>query len=230
MSRIPDDHWASKDLERQFEALGRERASQRPRRVRAWRSRHPLFAAVVVAGLCAGTAAGGVAVISDGRSVETDSKIPSDVARAPEDRRLSKLRVPDPGASTLPWGVRMYSTTKGTSCVVVGQVRDGRLGLLEGRTFRAFPVATPGSCGSVGGDQRVVAERQQKTSRGDRSLLYGLVGRDVRSLTLRTKGAVKPIEIAPDGAFLVVRVGPGAFAGDVLVTRSDSGSESLRLR
>jgi hypothetical protein len=233
MTQIPDDHWASKDLERQFEELGRERAtSRRPRGrwVRSWRSQHPLFAAVIAVGVCAGTAVGGVAVISDGASVATDPETPTDVVRAPEDRRLSPMRVSDPVEAALPWGVRIYSTARGTSCIVVGQVRDGRLGLVAGRTFRAFPASTPGACGSTGGDGRVLAERQQQTSRGQRSLLYGLVGRDVRSLSLQVGGLSKDVEISPDGAFLVVRAGRGAFAGDALVIRTATGTESVRLR
>jgi hypothetical protein len=154
-----------------YTALGRQLAAAAERleshggssgRVRAWLSQRLNVAAVAAALVLGG---GAVAVAATGLlngapvkpevvpSAVTGNGVPVSGAAA----RLA-VSVPDP-AGGLPWGMRVFHTTRGQVCAQVGRVRDGQLGELgldsafgdDGRFHVLSPdVLPPGYGGSSG--------------------------------------------------------------------------------
>ena len=218
MTRIPDDHQASRALQEEFERLGRERARARvPSRRRPGGRAIASAIAAVLAAAAAATAATGL--LEDRDTVRREPhKLPPSLEGAPADRRLSPVRVPDPGGG-LPWGARTYTSELGLSCVVIGRVRGDRLGVVRDGRFVPFGDRAPGACGTRPSQHLVVQVRRASDPAPGRSVLYGVADRAVRSLILEGRGGEEPIRIGSDGVFLHVRAGSEAFRGASLVSR-----------
>jgi hypothetical protein len=152
MSRLPS-------LERAlFEAAERmdAQAPASPARRRRWRSTPLLagLASLVIAGAALATATG---LLDDGARVPPTSRSP---LPAPVDDAkgftLASVRAPDPDGGP-EWGIGTYDATPGaTTCVVIGRVQNGRLGVVgrdgvfgdDGRFHELSPAAqSSGTCG-----------------------------------------------------------------------------------
>lgn len=238
MSRDPID-----ELERRLRSAVRvEYAPSLRDRVRA-RLRLPLVA--VVAGL---SLAGGVAIAATGALLpEGPSLKSSSPLSAPRPdagagvvkgaTRLLSLRVADPDGGP-PWGLRVFTSTRESSCVQVGRVQNGKLGQVTtgadgAQRFR--PIAPiPGEnslCSSVTRDGLPVLRGLRRLDvRGGTSdprrcsggpcpidrvlvLRYGLLGPGARSVTFvsaKRRGTTQ--RTREGGAYLFVEpVDPGPF-------------------
>jgi hypothetical protein len=133
--------------------------------------------------------------------------------------RILPLRVADPGGGP-PWALRVFGSTRGGSCVQVGQVVDGRFGRMEGSTLR--PVrAVPGQnslCGFVARDGYPVLRGLRRvdvtggSGRGPvtavRTIRYGLLGPAARTAVWRDGAGRRLARMRVDphgGAYLFVR-------------------------
>jgi hypothetical protein len=217
VTRVPEEDAAARALQREFERLGRERAV---RARGATRRRSPRTIAValgVLLGL-AGAAAATTSLLVDDDPITAEPRLPRDLAPAPADRRLSPLRVADPGGGPA-WGVRSYTNRSGARCVVLGRVRDGRLGTLRGGRFAPYAADVPGTCGSRP-SQHLVLAANAVTEPAPRVVVHGLADRAVTFVGLTRGGVLEEIPVAPDGAFLHVEVGSlGALRDAEVVTR-----------
>jgi hypothetical protein len=133
--------------------------------------------------------------------------------------RILPLRVADPGSGP-PWALRVFGSTRGGSCVQVGQVVDGRFGRMEGTTLRPVP-AVPGQnslCGFVARDGYPVLRGLRRvdvtggSGRGPvtavRTIRYGLLGPAARVAVWRDGSGRRLARMRVDphgGAYLFVR-------------------------
>jgi hypothetical protein len=96
-------------------------------------------AIVVVTGIA--TAATGSFPIGDPLPARHDDPIDRIGAPVPSSTRLEPITAPDPDGGP-PWGVRTYSTTERWTCVQIGRVVDGRLGIVgDDGAFHEAPPA-----------------------------------------------------------------------------------------
>ena len=141
--------------------------------------------------------------------------------------RILPLRVADPGGGP-PWALRVFGSTRGGSCVQVGQVVDGRFGRMEGTTLRPVP-AVPGQnslCGYVARDGYPVLRGLRRldvtggSGRGPvtavRTIRYGLLGPAARVAVWRDGSGRRLARMRVDphgGAYLFVRASdPAPYA------------------
>src|SRR5580704_18249836 len=76
----------------------------------------------------------------------------------PRSVHLAGLDAPDPESSNPPWDLRLSRTNTGETCTAVGQVFDGRFGIVGlDHVFRALPLGSVDSCGIESGDEPVLA-------------------------------------------------------------------------
>jgi hypothetical protein len=228
MTPIPDNHPTFKKLRDDLERAGREMERSMARSARRRRARRVAIVVLTLLGLAA-AAVGARELIDDSSPVPPDPRpLPPDRRRAVEDARLSPVQVPDP-AGGLPWGARTYTSVRGGACVVVGRVRQGRVGVLVGRRFSPLPRAAQGACAPDADDHIAFSVRLYPGPDAGRSVVYGVVDRAVTSMSLRRLGRFSPVEIAPDGVFLVVRAGTTALRGARLRWVEDGRRHEVRL-
>lgn len=230
MTRVPDDHVAARALQREFERLGEERAAERRRGM--GRSRQSLRTGAVSAGIVLGlaaVAAGTSSLVGDGEMTSQDPQpLPPRLERAPADRRLSPVRVPDPDGG-LPWGAQTYTSAAGFPCALVGRVKDERLGSVQGQAFRPFSERAAGAC-VTRGDQHLAVVLREFVEPARRVVVHGVADRTVSFVGLARGGRTEEIPIAPDGVFLyVVAGGRHRLAGTALVTRVGRRERRTRL-
>jgi hypothetical protein len=132
--------------------------------------------------------------------------------------RILPLRVADPAGGP-PWALRVFGSTRGGSCVQVGQVVDGRFGRMEGTTLRPV-AAVPGQtslCGFVARDGYPVLRGLRRvdvtggSGRGPvtavRTIRYGLLGPAARVAVWRDGSGRRLARMRVDphgGAYLFV--------------------------
>jgi hypothetical protein len=218
VSRIPDDHLAARDLQRQLQDAA-VRLHPKARRRRRMLGRGTALGLIAVAVGVGGATAGKV-LTDDGNPVKGDRGQPGDLIRVPDDARLSSARVPDP-AGGLVWGARTYVNQEGATCVVVGRVRGGELGVLKKGAFHALPSSAPGVCGDPDGREPMVAVRTYDAGPA-RTLLFGAVSRRVSSATFTANGRATAIPIADDGVYLAIFEGhPNLHGAKLSFTTAD---------
>lgn len=225
--RIPPEHPAAKSLEHAFRSLGAERAQERrrDRGGRAWRIAVATLAPVLaVAAVATGTkvfTGDGDAVPSDRRGTP-DPKGESRLTPSARPLALAMVRDPRGGA---PWGMRAYRGSTGRTCLAVGHVVRGRLGLVRSGQFKELPADLAQTCGRMRNSHFLFA--RQETAEGT-NVLYGAVDRTVHRLHLlrSATGRTWEVEIADDGTFIVARDGRQAFFHQLLIADGSSGRTS----
>jgi hypothetical protein len=166
-----------------------------------------LLVATALLLLISAGAAGTRVFVSDGGSVGSEPRPPSALERSPGDRRLAQARSADP-VEGLPWGVRLYTSAAGQSCVVLGRLAKGHLGIVQGGRFSDLPSDAPGVCNDLERLHVLATIRSYGNVTGGRTVLYGVVDRTIRSLTMVTSTAeARLIPIAADGTFITVLIG-----------------------
>jgi hypothetical protein len=210
-------------LEAELRGAVRAAVAAEPRRVPRWRP--GLLAAAAALVVAGGGAVAATQVWRVGAPDDTPLGFPAPrpdagagvASGAP---RILPLRVADPRGGP-PWALRVFGSSRGGSCVQVGQVVDGRFGRMDGTTLR--PVAAiPGQtslCGFVARDGYPVLRglrRQDVTGGSGRgpvtavtTIRYGLLGPAARSVTWRDASGRRLMRMRVDphgGAYLLVRV------------------------
>jgi hypothetical protein len=226
---IPDDHEAARFLREEFERVGRERRGQAAAPAPAPRRRLRLAAATLASVIGAAAIATAATELIDRDGVVTTDRTSIPPRDAPADETLSRLRVPDP-AGGLPWGLRMYTSKLGLPCVLLGHVKDDKLGTVRGSRFLRYPARAPGSCATDADANLVFTIRRAANPAPGRAVLYGRVDRSVMSLTVAGgSGSEEPVEIAPDGAFLVVSERLDRWDGRDLIVVTSDGRRAMPL-
>lgn len=216
MTFIPDHHAAAKDLERRFRELGAERSAD-PAREGQCKSNNGRRRVACVASL--------VLVAAITLALVTFSGDPD---REPRDanRVATTYRVDDPGGDGF-WGVTGFANAGGSRCVRATRIRAGvsrPVGDIQTRGLVPGPI---GSC--LGGRAVVLVNRDVESGSGVRSLVYGVVSSDVRSIRLEQRGRSRAVRIARAGVFLLVRAGAGRFRAATVVTTTSGDVRRMPL-
>lgn len=151
---------------------------------------------------------------------------------APGGSHLLSLRVADPEGGP-PWGMRVVHTTRGSTCVQMGRVQDGRLGQLgidgayrdDGRFHPLSPDILPIDDGYANiscilpgqtlmsrsptqdrsAEWMVEPRRLKPTAQELRSISYGLLGPHAVSIAYRTPTGTQTRPVSPGtGAYMIV--------------------------
>jgi hypothetical protein len=232
MSRIAPEDEAARSLEASFRRLGEQRSAERRRR----KPPSPIGRVVVTAlavllGVSA-AAAGTKVFLNDGGTLGRESKPPGSLKRAPADRRLAQANTPDP-TERAAWGLRVYNSASGKTCVVAGRRVGRRIGVVRGGTFAALPSSAPGICTDLDRMHVLVTIRRygEVVIPGGRTVLYGVTDRTTRTLTIRTLPARRmPVPIAADGTFIAVLEGPDKLRNAQLIIETERGTSERALR
>ncbi|HEU4977028.1 MAG TPA: hypothetical protein VFT50_18205 [Baekduia sp.] len=199
-------------LERDLVAAARRLAAaetagegqRRPRRRSPLRSL-PIAATLLV--LSAGSAAAGTLLALRGAVIPAPVAVPPEQTPAPGTARISELRAADPDPGAPPWTLRVARSRTGLLCSTVGQVRDGRFGLvgLDGR-FRVLADGVSDSCGIERRDAasligaRVFDARRRATVR---TVVSGVAGPGLRSVTVTAGGRRRRPPVGKGGTFVL---------------------------
>jgi hypothetical protein len=217
-----------------------ERETQEKRRRVRWSPRQRLGRRAlgpVVGGILATCVVGaGVAIstdifTADGGSAGSGPKPPDETRHAPGDAYRGDAVAVDPTRPTVRWGVGVYPSQNGReTCLLAGRVRGHGLGVEQDGRFTSLSKDAPGSCDDIDVQHAIFTTRSYFNATGDRTLLYGLVDRTVTSLHLGFPGALKELDVANDGTFIVVAAGPNALRGQQFQIASTSGIERYTLQ
>jgi hypothetical protein len=230
---IPPEHTAARALEDSFRILGEQRVqAHRPRR-RASRYTPRVLAIALTALLLVAVAATGTKVfLGDGPTIDPDpTGLKGRVHPTPSYRQLALAAAPDPVARQ-PWGLRLFKSANGDTCLTLGRVVGGRLGVVRQGQFQEFPTRAAGMCAPLEERHIVMAVRDYPDSviAGSRGVLFGIVDRTVTGLKLRAaNGRWSPLAVKADGTFVVVRPGWKAFRQTRLVVEGSTGNRTTAL-
>jgi hypothetical protein len=197
------------------EAAERDVAARRARG-RSLRRRTGGLLAVLVFGAAA--AAGAANLISQGQPVK-DTRPRSEVNRPGDSRKLSVVARRNGRA----WGVAVYKSRDGQTCVIAGELNGVRLGETKNGTFHQYPADLPGACAQTSSRARNIDVVQ----RGDVTLFAGWLGPDIKSMPYTVNGDRHVVKPAADGAFLDVYEGdypPASFHTGKPVYAAGTGS------
>jgi hypothetical protein len=145
----------------------------------------------------------------------------------PGSAQLAGLDAADPSSSNPPWDVRLSRTSSGETCTAVGQVFDGRFGIVGlDHVFRAFPLGSVDSCGIDSGHGPLLVGAKDfvgATPSEARTVLSGVAGNTVRSVTAYGTGAPRRLKLGAQGSFITVYAGQAEEVRPrvVIVTRDD---------
>jgi hypothetical protein len=130
----------------------------------------------------------------------------------PGSAHLAGLDAPDPDSSNPPWDLRLSRTGGGEICTAVGQVFDGRFGIVGlDHVFRALPLGSVDSCGTDGGDGPLLVGAKSfvgYSASEARTVLSGVAGSGVRSVTAyAAASSPRRLKLGPQGSFITVYAG-----------------------
>lgn len=192
LRRFGDDIGAAADA--------RLAAPSAPRRRRLTR---PVVVLAALFLLAAG-AAGAAKLISVGKPAPARRDAPPRTGTVSAPRIVVVARDPQ---GLLPWGAGIYQAANGASCIVAGRLKAGRLGQLQGRTFRPLPPGSFGACGRPGARTFFFTAGAAPGEPG-RGLVFGRTGADVKALSVRTQAGTRTVTPGAGGAFLLVYDAP----------------------
>jgi hypothetical protein len=210
----------------------RSRARRSPQRGLGRRALGPVIGTIAAFGVAgAGLAIGTDFFTADHGSVGPGPKPPNQTRHAPGDAYRGKAVAVDPTRQALQWGVGVYpSRNERQTCVVAGRVRGQGLGVEQDGRFTGLSDDVPGYCDDVDDRHAIFTTRSYFNATGDRTLLYGYADRTVTSMSLGLPGALKALDIASDGTFIVVTAGPNALRGQELRIVDATGIERYPLQ
>jgi hypothetical protein len=170
-------------------------------------------AVCMLVALVAAAAAAAVLLIQQGSPLPAPH--PQDLRASgiplPSSAHLAGLDAPDPESSNPPWDLRLSRTSIGETCTAVGQVYDGRFGIVGlDHVFRALPLGSVDSCGIDSGTGPVLVGAKSfvgyKPSEA-RTVVSGVVGRGARSVVVYATGTRRQLRLGPQGSFITVYAG-----------------------
>lgn len=223
--RIPPEHPAAKSLEHAFRSLGAERARER-RRDRSGRLWRIAVATLTPVLAVAAVATGTKVFTGDGGELRPDRAGTRDPSGrddfSPSERPLAMASARDPAGGPR-WGVRVYRSPSGRTCVSVGQIVRGRLGFVRSGQFKELPSGFASLCGRMTETHFLAARREAAADHSN--VLFGVVDRTVHRLhVLRSAtGRTWEVTIADDGTFVVPRRGRMAFFHQLLIADGSGG-------
>lgn len=137
--------------------------------------------------------------------------VPATQTPVPGSAQVSPLRVADPRAGVAPWSLRIARSDTGYVCSTIGQVVDGKFGLvgLDGR-FRTLDPKIADSCGQeqqrgatlIGA--RVLAGKDPADVR---TIVNGVAGPQLRRVEMQTSNGTRAADVDPEGRFVGVLAG-----------------------
>jgi hypothetical protein len=172
-----------------------------------------VLAICLVVLLLAAAAAAAVLLIQQGSPLPAPH--PQDLRSSgiplPGSARLAGLDAPDPESSQPPWDLRLSRTSTGETCTAVGQVFDGRFGIVGlDHVFRALPLGSVDSCGIDARSGPILVGAKQfvgvKPSEA-RTVVNGIAGPDARSVIVYADGSPRRLKLGVDGSFITVYAG-----------------------
>jgi hypothetical protein len=172
-----------------------------------------VLAVCVVLSILAAAATAAVLLIQQGSSLPAPhaQDLRSGGIPLPGSARLAGLDAPDPSSSNPPWDLRLSRTSTGETCTAVGQVLDGRFGIVGlDHVFRAFPLGSVDVCGIDSGDGPLLVGAKDfvgATPGEARTVLSGVAGGGARSVTAYGTGAPRHLKLGPQGSFITVYAG-----------------------
>jgi hypothetical protein len=98
--------------------------------------------------------------------------------------------------------MRLYASRTGATCILVGRVVRGQLGIMSGGTFNPLSADYPGKCIDLRRHHLLVLARHYPGVGSDRTVIYGIADRTIRDLSLVIDGVDHVVPIANDGTFL----------------------------
>jgi hypothetical protein len=129
----------------------------------------------------------------------------------PGSAHLAGLDAADPEGANPPWDLRLSRTSTGETCTAVGQVLDGRFGIVGlDHVFRALPLGSVDSCGIGSGAGPILVGAKTfvgRTPKEARTVLSGVAGSGTRSVTAYATGAPRRLKLGPEGSFITVYAG-----------------------
>ena len=179
----------------------------------------------------AGAAIGTDVFLGDGGSTGSDAEPPAETRHAPGDAYRGNAVAIDPTRPALRWGVGVYPSNNGRdTCLLAGRVRGQALGVEQDGRFTSLSKDALGVCDDIDVGHIVFTTRSYFNATGDRALLYGLVDRTVTSLRLGLPGALKNLDVASDGTFIVVASGSHGLRGQQFEINAASGVRRYMLQ
>jgi hypothetical protein len=170
--------------------------------------------------------------LGDGGTVNPDPKgLTGHLSPAPGYRQLALASAADP-VERQPWGLRLFKSASGDTCLTVGRVIGGRLGVVRAGQFKELPTRSGGMCAPLEARHIVIAIRNYPESviAGSRGVLFGIVDRTVSQLQIRTAtGKRMSLPVQADGTFMVVRRGWNAFRHTQLLVDGSTGHRTTLL-
>ncbi len=154
----------------------------------------------------------------------------------PGSARLAGLDAPDPDPEAPPWDIRLSRTRAGETCTAVGQVVDGKFGIVGlDHTFRALPLGGVDACGVASPDGPMLAGARVfvgSSPQEARTIVNGVAGEGARSVTAFGPEGSRVLRLGPSGSFITVyrgyveEVRPESWSWEATgaVTRSPSRS------
>ncbi|HEX5923490.1 MAG TPA: hypothetical protein VFY45_06635 [Baekduia sp.] len=222
---------AKQDQERklQEQRLGAKRSTREGLGRRALGPVVGTVAAFCVAG--AGVAISTDIFSADHGSVSSGPKPPDETRHAPGDAYRGNALAADPLRPALHWGVGVYPSQNGRdTCLLAGRVRGKGLGVEQDGRFTSLNKDAPGLCDDIDARHAIFTTRTYFNATGGRTLLYGLVDRTVTSLRLGPPGALKELDVASDGTFIVVALGTNALRDQQFEITGATGAERYTLQ
>lgn len=191
--------------------LDRAIAREQRRRVPRLRALGPLTLALL-ATLCVTGVAAAASFLLTGSPIPGahTRDVPDEATPLRETARLMGLDAPDPGGGR-PWDLRVSRSRTGQLCTAVGQVADGRLGIvgLDGR-FRTLPQLGYDTCGQdLGATPALLGARVFDAPRREdvRTVVSGVAGTGVTEVIVDGPGGPRALELGPGGTFVTVYAG-----------------------
>jgi hypothetical protein len=126
-----------------------------------------------------------------------------DLAGAPGSESLDAT-YPDPAQKRKDWGVVVFTARDGQTCAAAGRTAAGKVGTLRpDGSVEPYPIEDGASCV----DLKVVpagAQVTMGTGVDARTIIHGIAGPEVTSVTLKTPSGIRDLPIGPRGSFLAV--------------------------
>jgi hypothetical protein len=202
------------------ERIDADRASAEPTRAagvsrgrfrsRAGR-RSPVLIALFVLSLLLVAAAGAAAVLLITEGVPLPSPHAADVAPwehpVAGSVTLAGVDAPDPEGGA-PWDMRIFESSTGETCTAVGQMFNGKFGIVGlDHVFRVLPLTGVDACGVPGIAGSVLAGARQfagRTAAEERTVVNGIAGTGAQSVIAYGLGGRRHLALGPQGSFVTV--------------------------
>lgn len=152
--------------------------------------------------------------------------VPPSQTPVPSSAHVSSLRAADPRADVAPWTLRVARSDTGFVCSTVGQVADGRFGLIgtDGR-FRELAPGVTDSCGQAQQNAATLVGARifaAKRPADVRTVISGVAGDTLRRVQLKTSRGTSEVDHADGGTFVAVFAGyPEDVGAQVTLTFAD---------